>query len=135
MRFWPNALWRDPGPLAGVPYGVKNLFDVAGLTTLAGSRINKHLAPAAADAVLVQRLSRAGAVLLGTQNMDEYAYGFTTENAHYGATHNPRDLAASAGGSSGGSAASVAAGSAPSHSPRTRMAPSVCRPRFAGFSA
>jgi AtzE family amidohydrolase len=101
---------RDPGPLAGVPYGVKNLFDVAGLTTLAGSRINKHLAPAAADAVLVQRLSRAGAVLLGTQNMDEYAYGFTTENAHYGATHNPRDLAASAGGSSGGSAASVAAG-------------------------
>jgi AtzE family amidohydrolase len=100
----------DPGPLAGVPYGVKNLFDVAGKTTLAGSRINRDLPAATADAVLVQRLSQAGAALLGTQNMDEYAYGFTTENAHEGATHNPRNPAHSAGGSSGGSAASVAAG-------------------------
>ncbi len=100
----------DPGPLAGVPYGVKNLFDLAGKTTLAGSRINRDLPAALADAVLVQRLSQAGATLLGTQNMDEYAYGFTTENAHEGATHNPRNLAHSAGGSSGGSAAGVAAG-------------------------
>ncbi len=101
---------EDPGSLAGVPYGVKNLFDVAGLVTLAGSHINRDHPPAGADAVLVQRLSQQGAVLLGTQNMDEYAYGFTTENAHYGATHNPREPAHSAGGSSGGSAASVAAG-------------------------
>jgi aspartyl-tRNA(Asn)/glutamyl-tRNA(Gln) amidotransferase subunit A len=100
----------DPGMLGGVPYGVKNLFDVAGHTTRAGSRINRDLPPAATDAVLVQRLERAGAVLLGMQNMDEYAYGFTTENAHDGPTHNPRALGHSAGGSSGGSAASVAAG-------------------------
>jgi len=100
----------DPGPLAGIPYGVKNLFDVSGLATLAGSRINRDLPAATADAVLVQRLAGAGAILLGTQNMDEYAYGFTTENAHDGATHNPRKRDRSAGGSSGGSAASVAAG-------------------------
>jgi AtzE family amidohydrolase len=100
----------DPGALAGVPYGVKNLFDVRGHTTLAGSRINRDLPQASADAVLVQRLAQAGAILLGTQNMDEYAYGFTTENAHDGATHNPRAKGHSAGGSSGGSAASVAAG-------------------------
>jgi len=100
----------DPGPLAGVPYGVKDLFDVAGLTTLAGSRINADDPPAARDAVLVRRLASAGAVLLGTQNMDEYAYGFTTENAHYGPTRNPHDPARVAGGSSGGSAAAVAAG-------------------------
>ncbi len=100
---------RDPGPLAGVPFGVKNLFDVAGLPTLAGARINRERQPAPADAVLVQRLTRAGAVLLGTQNMDEYAYGFTTENAHDGTTRNPHDPARVAGGSSGGSAAAVAA--------------------------
>ena len=100
----------DPGPLAGVPYGVKDLFDIAGRTTLAGSRINADDKPGALDAVLVQRVTAAGAVLLGVQNMDEYAYGFTTENAHYGPTRNPHDLARVAGGSSGGSAAAVAAG-------------------------
>ena len=100
----------DPGPLAGVPYGVKNLFDVEGLTTRAGSRINRDLPPAHQDAVLVARMAAAGAVLLGAQNMDEYAYGFTTENAHDGTTHNPHDAARVAGGSSGGSACAVAAG-------------------------
>lgn len=104
------AAGRDPGPLAGVPFGVKDNYDVAGRITTAGSIINCSQAPAAEDAILLQRLSAAGAVLIGTQNMDEYAYGFTTENAHYGATHNPIDLGRSAGGSSGGSAASVAAG-------------------------
>jgi AtzE family amidohydrolase len=98
------------GPLAGVPFGVKDLYDVAGTVTLAGSRILRSNAPASADAVLVQRLRAAGAVLLGCQNMDEFAYGFTTENAHYGATRNPHDHGRSAGGSSGGSAAAVAAG-------------------------
>lgn len=100
-------------PLAGLPYAVKNLFDVRGLTTLAGSRINRDLPPADEDAVLVQRMQAAGAVLLGALNMDEYAYGFTTENTHYGATRNPHGLTRIAGGSSGGSGAAVAAGQVP----------------------
>lgn len=100
-------------PLAGLPYAVKNLFDVAGVTTLAGSKINRELPPAREDAVLVQRLRAAGAVLVGALNMDEYAYGFTTENTHYGPTRNPRDLARMSGGSSGGSGAAVAAGQVP----------------------
>jgi len=104
------ARGEDPGPLAGLPFGVKDNYDVAGRVTTAGSMVNRSLPPAAADAVLVQRLVRAGAVLVGTQNMDEFAYGFTTENAHYGATRNPHDSRRSAGGSSGGSAAAVAAG-------------------------
>ena len=101
---------RDPGLLAGVPYGVKDLFDVAGLPTVAGSKIGLERPPASADAVLVARLKAAGAVLLGVQVMDEYAYGFTTENAHHGSVRNPLDLERSAGGSSGGSAAATAAG-------------------------
>lgn len=100
-------------PLAGLPYAVKNLFDIAGLATLAGSKINRDLPPAAADAVLVQRLQTAGAVLVGALNMDEYAYGFTTENSHYGPTRNPHDATRIAGGSSGGSGAAVAAGQVP----------------------
>lgn len=103
------AQGRDAGPLAGVPYAVKNLFDIRGMTTLAGSKINRDNPPAATDATLIRRLDGAGATLIGTLNMDEYAYGFTTENTHYGATHNPHDLSRSAGGSSGGSAAAVAA--------------------------
>ena len=100
-------------PLAGVPYAVKNLFDVRGLATLAGSRINADRPPAAADATLVERLDAAGAVLVGALNMDEYAYGFTTENSHYGATRNPHDPTRIAGGSSGGSGAAVAGGLVP----------------------
>jgi len=107
------AAGRDPGPLAGVPFAVKNLFDVQGLTTLAGSKINRDLAPAAADSPLISRLNAAGAVLVGTLNMDEYAYGFTTENTHYGPTRNPHDLERVAGGSSGGSGAAVAGGLVP----------------------
>ncbi len=100
-------------PLLGVPFAVKNLFDVAGLTTLAGSKIERGKPAATADAVLVQRLQAAGAVLVGALNMDEYAYGFTTENSHEGPCHNPHDLTRIAGGSSGGSAAAVAAGQVP----------------------
>ncbi|MDE2146165.1 MAG: AtzE family amidohydrolase [Burkholderiales bacterium] len=99
--------------LAGVPFAVKNLFDIAGLATLAGSKIERDARPAARDAVLVRRLEAEGAVLVGALNMDEYAYGFTTENSHAGACHNPHDLARIAGGSSGGSAAAVAAGQVP----------------------
>ena len=98
------------GPLAGVPYAVKNLFDIEGVVTLAGSKINRHDAPASTDAFLVQRMKAAGAVLVGALNMDEYAYGFTTENTHYGPTRNPHDLRRVSGGSSGGSGAAVAAG-------------------------
>jgi len=100
-------------PLAGVPYAVKNLFDVAGEVTLAGAKINTGHAPAAHDAFLVQRMQAAGAVLVGGLNMDEYAYGFTTENTHFGPCHNPHDLARTAGGSSGGCGAAVAAQQVP----------------------
>jgi aspartyl-tRNA(Asn)/glutamyl-tRNA(Gln) amidotransferase subunit A len=100
-------------PLAGVPFAVKNLFDIAGEVTLAGARVNESNAPAAADAELIARMQKAGAVLVGALNMDEHAYGFTTENSHYGATLNPHDHLRVAGGSSGGSAAAVAAGLVP----------------------
>lgn len=100
-------------PLAGVPYAVKNLFDIAGVTTLAGSKILRMQAPATRDATLVANMQAAGAILLGALNMDEFAYGFTSENTHTGATRNPHDLTRIAGGSSGGSAAAVAAGMLP----------------------
>ncbi|CAN5917258.1 AtzE family amidohydrolase [soil metagenome] len=100
-------------PLLGVPFAVKNLFDVSGLTTLAGSKIERGQPVATSDSPLVTRLQAAGAVLVGALNMDEYAYGFTTENSHEGATHNPHDLSRVAGGSSGGSGAAVAAGQVP----------------------
>ena len=100
-------------PLLGVPFAVKNLFDIEGLRTLAGSKIERDSAPATADGVLVKRMEDAGAVLVGALNMDEYAYGFTTENSHEGAAHNPHDLTRIAGGSSGGSGAAVAAGQVP----------------------
>ncbi|MBW4468408.1 MAG: AtzE family amidohydrolase [Pegethrix bostrychoides GSE-TBD4-15B] len=107
------AQGEDPGALAGVPFAVKNLFDVAGLTTLAGSKINQDNSPAFQDATAIAKLRQAGAVLIGALNMDEYAYGFVTENSHYGACHNPHDLNRVTGGSSGGSAAAVAAGLVP----------------------
>ncbi|HEU0318739.1 MAG TPA: AtzE family amidohydrolase [Solirubrobacteraceae bacterium] len=103
----------DPGPLAGAPFAVKNLFDVAGEVTVAGAKISAEDPPARADAEAVARLGRAGAVLVGMLNMDEYAYGFTTENAHFGACRNPFDPERVAGGSSGGSGAAVAAGFVP----------------------
>ncbi len=107
------AVGKNPGVLAGVPFAVKNLFDIAGITTLAGAKINAGNPPAKEDATAVAKLKQAGAILVGALNMDEYAYGFVTENSHYGATHNPHDLNRVAGGSSGGSAAAVAAGLVP----------------------
>ena len=100
---------RETLPLAGVPYAVKNLFDVAGVATLAGAKVHLQRPKARSDAALVTRMHEAGAVLLGTLNMDEFAYGFTTENTHFGTTRNPHDTGRIAGGSSGGSAAAVAA--------------------------
>ncbi|HCR3982740.1 TPA: AtzE family amidohydrolase [Kluyvera ascorbata] len=108
-----DTLRRESKPLpalAGVPYAVKNLFDVAGHTTLAGAELLSDRPAATADSWAVRQLHSAGALLSGMLNMDAYAYGFTTENSHYGATHNPHDLSRIAGGSSGGSAAAVAAG-------------------------
>jgi AtzE family amidohydrolase len=107
------AAGRDPGALAGVPYAVKNLFDLAGTTTIAGSAILGDAQPASRDATAVARLHAAGAICVGAVNMGEFAYDFVTENAHAGPTRNPRDLTRSAGGSSGGSAAAVAAGLVP----------------------
>jgi AtzE family amidohydrolase len=103
----------DPGPLAGAPFAVKNLFDIARHVTIAGSRIDRERPPATADATIIRRLAGAGAILVGALNMDEYAYGFTTENTHYGPSHNPHDPARVAGGSSGGSGAAVAGGLVP----------------------
>jgi 1-carboxybiuret hydrolase len=96
------------GPLAGVPFAVKNLFDVAGLPTLAGSKINRDLPPAGRDSPLIERLEAAGAILVGALNMGEYAYDFTGENIHYGPSRNPHDVERMTGGSSGGSGAAVA---------------------------
>jgi 1-carboxybiuret hydrolase len=101
------------GPLAGVPYAVKNLFDVEGLPTRAGSKINRDLPPATRDSFLGRKLAAADAVCLGALNMGEYAYDFTGENVHDGPSRNPRDPMRMTGGSSGGSAAAVAAGLAP----------------------
>jgi aspartyl-tRNA(Asn)/glutamyl-tRNA(Gln) amidotransferase subunit A len=101
------------GPLAGVPFAVKNLFDVAGLATLAGSKINRDHAPANTDATLITRMEAAGAVLVGALNMGEYAYDFTGENVHDGPSRNPHDAERMTGGSSGGSGGSVAGGLVP----------------------
>ncbi|GLS42767.1 AtzE family amidohydrolase [Methylobacterium brachythecii] len=101
------------GPLAGVPFAVKNLFDVAGLPTRAGSKINRERAPAERDATLIARLEAADAILVGALNMGEYAYDFTGENLHDGPTRNPHDLGHMSGGSSGGSGGAIAAGLVP----------------------
>src|ERR1700761_6409066 len=101
------ASGKTPGPLAGVPFAVKNLFDVKGLPTRAGSRINRDRAAAARDATLIERLEAAGAVLVGALNMGEYAYDFTGENIHDGPSRNPHDPTRMTGGSSGGSGGAV----------------------------
>lgn len=97
-------------PLAGVPFAVKNLFDVKALPTRAGSKINRAREPATKESVLIERLEEQGAVLVGALNMGEYAYDFTGENAHDGNACNPHDLTHMTGGSSSGSGAAVAAG-------------------------
>ncbi|MGU3474251.1 AtzE family amidohydrolase [Methylobacterium sp. D48H] len=103
----------SPGPLAGVPFAVKNLIDIDGLPTRAGSKINRERPPAERDGALVRRLEAAGAILVGALNMGEYAYDFTGENIHDGDAHNPHALDHMTGGSSGGSGAAIAAGMVP----------------------
>lgn len=101
------------GPLAGVPFAVKNLFDVQGLPTRAGSKINRERPASARDATLIERMEAAGAVLVGALNMGEYAYDFTGENLHDGPSRNPHDLTRMTGGSSGGSGGAVGGGLVP----------------------
>ncbi|KQZ01737.1 amidase [Pseudolabrys sp. Root1462] len=112
-----RAIDASPGksklPLAGVPFAVKNLFDIEGLPTVAGSKINRARTPASRDAVLIERLEATGAVLVGALNMGEYAYDFTGENVHDGPSRNPHDPARMSGGSSGGSGSAVGGGMVP----------------------
>src|SRR3982074_2143734 len=81
------AAGQNPGPLAGVPFAVKNLFDVQGLPTRAGSQINRDLKPSPRDATLIEGMGAAGAVLVGALNMGEYAFDFTGENVHQAAAN------------------------------------------------
>ena len=106
------ARGEDPGPLAGVPVGIKDNLCTAGLPTGAGSRILAGYVPPD-DATAVARLRAAGAVVLGKTNMDEFAMGSSTEHSAHGPTRNPAAPARVPGGSSGGSAAAVAAGFVP----------------------
>ncbi len=101
------------GPLAGVPFAVKDLFDLQGVVTRAGSEVLTDRSPAAEDAAAVAALLAADAVPVGALTMDEFAFGFTTENSHVGPARNPHDRMRTAGGSSGGSAAAVAGGLVP----------------------
>lgn len=107
------AQGQTVGVLAGVPFAVKNLFDIKDVVTVAGSKINQANAKATEDAVLIKRLENADAVLIGALNMGEYAYDFTGENSHYGNCHNPWDPSCMPGGSSSGSGSATAAGLAP----------------------
>jgi aspartyl-tRNA(Asn)/glutamyl-tRNA(Gln) amidotransferase subunit A len=97
------------GPLHGVPIGLKDLFELAGVPCTMGSRILAEHVPST-DATVVARLRAAGAVILGKQTMHEFAFGVTSENPHYGDVKNPWDVGRVAGGSSGGTASAVAAG-------------------------
>jgi aspartyl-tRNA(Asn)/glutamyl-tRNA(Gln) amidotransferase subunit A len=99
--------WR--GPLHGVPIGLKDIIDTAGLPTTAASELFRDRIPAE-DADVTRRLKSAGAVFLGKQNLHEFAYGGSSVISCFGEVHNPWDLECIAGGSSGGSAAAVAAG-------------------------
>jgi aspartyl-tRNA(Asn)/glutamyl-tRNA(Gln) amidotransferase subunit A len=97
------------GPLHGIPIGLKDIIDTADAKTTAGSALFKNRIPAE-DAEVVRRLRNAGAVILGKQNLHEFAYGGSSMISFFGEVHNPWDTSRIAGGSSGGSAASVAAG-------------------------
>lgn len=99
------------GPLAGTPIGLKDLIDHEGRTTTCGSAFYRHVATSTAPAVI--GLESAGAIVVGRTGLHEWAFGFSSENPHWGPVRNPWDPATSTGGSSGGSAAAVAAGIVP----------------------
>ncbi len=103
---------EDPGPLAGVPFSVKDIFTVKGTRTTAGSKILSNFT-APYTATVVERLENAGAVMIGKVNMDEFAFGSSSESSAFQpAPRNPWDPSHTPGGSSGGSVASVASGEA-----------------------
>ncbi len=106
------AAGRDPGPLAGLPVGVKDLEDARGMPTTNGSLLSGD-EPADGDSRQVARLRAAGAIPVGKTNTPEFGYSVDTRNRRFGQTRNPRDPSRSPGGSSGGSAAAVAAGMVP----------------------
>ena len=99
----------DRGPLHGIPISIKDLVDIAGQPTTAGSLVLEHNI-AVKDAPVITRLREAGAVLVGKTNLHEFALGTTSEDSGFGAIHHPLDPSRSPGGSSGGSAVSVATG-------------------------
>lgn len=99
--------WR--GPLHGIPIGLKDLIDTAGVRTTSGSKLHATRVPGE-DAEVVRRLRSAGAVILGKNNLHEFAYGGSSLISHFGEIHNPWDRGRITGGSSGGSAAAVVAG-------------------------
>ena len=104
-----GALW---GPLHGVPITVKDCVDTAGLRTTRGSRLFSDHVPAA-DATVVQRLTDAGAIVIGKTNMPEFALWWETDNVVFGRTENPWLQGRTPGGSSGGEAAAIASGMSP----------------------
>jgi aspartyl-tRNA(Asn)/glutamyl-tRNA(Gln) amidotransferase subunit A len=103
------ARGQAPGPLHGVPVGLKDIFCTRGIRTTCGSRILHNFLPPY-DATVTERIAASGAVLLGKQNMDEFAMGSSTETSHFGPARNPWSTGRIPGGSSGGTAAAVAAG-------------------------
>jgi aspartyl-tRNA(Asn)/glutamyl-tRNA(Gln) amidotransferase subunit A len=109
-----NRAATDPagGPLHGLPVSIKDLFLTLETPTTAGSRVFGKGIESGADAEIVKQLKRAGALIIGKNNLHEFAYGITNENEHFGPTRNPWDISRISGGSSGGSAAAVAAGMA-----------------------
>ena len=103
------AAGHDLGPLHGIPISLKDLYQTAGVKTTGGSKILADWVPDT-DATVTRRLRQAGAIVIGKNNLHEFAYGATNENPHYGPARNPWNQERITGGSSGGSAAAVAAG-------------------------